>query len=122
MKSAAERDHRTRSRTRYVRLSFAHRIAHGDLLDSIRQIVGSYEGYIAAPNNGIVSRVKKRNLFKGVFWLPPNCQMLGSAWKFGICRAKLFAGYANRGRLAPRQRPEFLAAYLLRKIMTDRVE
>ena len=35
-----ERDHRTRNRTRYVRFSFAHRITHGDLLDSIRQIVG----------------------------------------------------------------------------------
>src|SRR5882724_2328804 len=35
-----ERDHRTRNRTRYVRFSFAGRLAHGDLRDGIRQIVG----------------------------------------------------------------------------------
>ena len=34
-----ERDHRTRNRTRYVRFSF-DALAHGDLLDGIREIVG----------------------------------------------------------------------------------
>src|SRR4051794_5117569 len=34
------RDYRTRNRTRYVRFSFPRRIAHGDFLDGIRQIVG----------------------------------------------------------------------------------
>jgi hypothetical protein len=35
-----QRDHRTRNRTRNVRFSFTGRVAHADLLDGIRQIIG----------------------------------------------------------------------------------